>query len=208
MVATLRPGNLDERVVARAVTLLAGGGLVAVPTDSSWSVACDSGSREGIQRLKALKPGTVFTPTLVTSNLSQWNEFVALENREFREVKRWVPGPIVFIFLVRPGLRNPFGFKRPQLGLRLPIHPVPLALIEALGRPLFALTASKHWQKEAEEEYAEEALFEEARELDDLQGVGLVLDPGEALPRHLSTVVNWTETDPYLVRAGSVRWEP
>ena len=133
MVADIRPENIDQRVINQAVGLLVSGSLVAFPTDSSWSVACDSHSKDGVARLKKLKGTGVFTPTVLTDDLSQWNEFVDLDNASFRLVKRHVPGPTVFIFSARPSLRNPFALKRVEVGLRLPDHPVPRALVRALG---------------------------------------------------------------------------
>jgi tRNA A37 threonylcarbamoyladenosine synthetase subunit TsaC/SUA5/YrdC len=98
MLVDIRPGNLDQRILDQAASLLMQGKLVAFPTDSSWSVVCDSRSKEGIERLKTLKGTKTFTPTVLTDDLAQWNEFVDLGNAAFRLVKRCVPGPFVFIF--------------------------------------------------------------------------------------------------------------
>jgi tRNA threonylcarbamoyl adenosine modification protein (Sua5/YciO/YrdC/YwlC family) len=204
MVAEIRSGNLDQRVVDQASRFIQEGHLVAFPTDSSWSIVCDSTSKEGIERLRKLKGTKSFTPTVLTDDLSQWNEFVDLGNSDFRLVKRHVPGPFVFIFPARPSLRNPFGVKRVEVGLRLPDHPVPRAVVRTLGRPVFAITASRQlaepgWWDDA---FAQEYLFEEAWELDDLTDVVMVLDPGESQPKVLTTVVDLTNGAPSLVRQG------
>lgn len=204
MVTEIRQDNLDSRVLAKAVALWQAGGLVAFPTDSSWSVACDSQSKEGVARLKKLKgPGT-FTPAVLTSNLTQWNDFVDLDNGAFRVVKRHLPGPFVFIFPARPSLKNPFGMKRLEFGIRLPDHPVPRALVEALGRPVFAITASRQLSEPGwwDEAFAQEYLYEAAWELEGLEGVELILDPGDVQPKVLTTVVDFTDGTPILVRQG------
>ncbi len=204
MLALIRPGNLDQRVLTQAADLLSQGRLVAFPTDSSWSVACDSRSKEGVARLKKLKGLGSFTPAVLTDDLAQWNEFVDLDNAAFRLVKRHVPGPFVFIFPARPGLKNNFGLKRLEVGIRLPDHPVPRALVRALGRPLFGITASRQLSEPGwwDEAFAQEYLFEEAWQLEDLVGVELVLDPGEGQPKALTTVVDLTAGTPVLVRQG------
>lgn len=204
MLAPIRPDNLDHRVLAKAVTVLESGGLVAFPTDSSWSVACDSRSKEGVARLKKLKGTGTFTPAVLTSDLTQWNEFVDLDTAAFRVVKRHVPGPFVFIFPARPSLKNPFAMKRLEFGLRLPDHPVPRAVISALGRPVFAITACRQlsdpgWWDDA---FAQEYLYESAWELEELADVELILDPGEEQPKVLTTVVDFTSGSPVLVREG------
>jgi len=204
MLADIRPTNLDQRVLAQAAGLLTQGRLVAFPTDSSWSVACDSQSKDGIARLKKLKGLGSFTPAVLTDELSQWNDFVDLDNAAFRLVKRHVPGPFVFIFPARPGLKNQFGLKRLEVGLRLPDHPVPRALVRTLGRPVFAITASRQLSEPGwwDEAFAQEYLFEEAWQLEDLEGIDLVLDPGEDQPKALTTVVDLSEGVPVLLRQG------
>jgi len=204
MLADIRPTNMDQRVLDKAAETLANGQLVAFPTDSSWSVACDSRSKDGIARLKKLKGTGTFTPTVLTDELSQWNDFVDVDNGSFRLVKRHVPGPFVFIFPARPSLKNPFGLKRHEVGLRLPDHPVPRALVRTLGRPIFAITASRQLSEPGwwDDAFAQEYLFESAWQLEELEGVALILDPLEDQPKVLTTVVDLTSGEPVLVRNG------
>lgn len=204
MLLEIRQENLDQRVIVQAVDLLRQGRLVAFPTDSSWSIACDSRSKDGIERLKKLKGIKAFTPTVLTDELSQWNEFVDFGNAEFRLVKHYVPGPFVFIFPARTSLKNPFGLKRVEVGLRLPDHPVPRALVRTLERPVFAITASRQlaepgWWDDA---FAQEYLFESAWELEELPDISLILDPAEDQPKVLTTVIDLTNGPPVLIRQG------
>lgn len=204
MTVEIRPDSLDDRIVSRAASLLAQGKLVAFPTDSSWSVACDSESRDGVARLRRLKGTEKFTPTVLTDSLSQWDRFADVGNSAFRWVKRHVPGPFVFIFPARDSLKNPFGLKRREVGLRLPDHPVPRALVAAVGRPLYAITASRQLSEPGwwDDAFAQEYLFESAWELEALEGVELVLDPQEEQPKVLTTVIDLTGGEPALVRQG------
>jgi len=119
-------------------------------------------------------------------------------------VKRHVPGPFVFIFPARPSLKNPFGLKRVEVGLRLPDHPIPRAVVRTLGRPVFAITASRQLSEPGwwDDAFAQEYLFESAWELDDLEGVTLVLDPQDDQSKELTTVVDFTSGEPVLVRQG------
>jgi tRNA threonylcarbamoyl adenosine modification protein (Sua5/YciO/YrdC/YwlC family) len=209
IVLEIRPGSLDQRALDQAAGLLAEGRLVAFPTDSSWSVACDCRSKDGVARLKKLKGLGSFTPAVLTDDLSQWNEFVDLDNSAFRLVKRFVPGPFVFILPARPSLKNNFGMKRLEVGLRLPDHPVPRSLVRTLGRPIFGITASRHLSEPGwwDEAFAQDYLFEHAWELEDLEGVDLLLDPGEEQPKVLTTVVDLTDGTPILVRQGLGEWK-
>lgn len=209
MTADIHLSNLDPRIIQKSVRLLEEGKLVAFPTDSSWSIGCDSHSKEGISRLKALKATGTFTPTVVTDDLSQWNDLVDLDNRIFRLVKPYVPGPFVFILPARPSLRNPFGLKRSEFGLRLPDHPVPRTLVKTLGRPIFTITASRQLSEPGwwDDAFAQEYLFESGVELEELIGVELILDPLEDQSKELTTVVDLTGSEPRLVREGLGIWK-
>ncbi len=209
MLVEIRTTNLDSRILTKAADLLASGGLVAFPTDSSWSIVCDSRSKEGMAKLRKLKGPGSFTPAVLTDDLAQWNEFVDLDNAAYRLVKRSVPGPLVFIFPARPSLKNPFGLKRAEVGLRLPDHPVPRGIVRTLGRPVFGITASRQLSEPGwwDDAFAQEYLFEFAWELEGLEGLDLILDPGEDQPKLLTTVVDLTSGEPVLVRRGIGVWD-
>ena len=204
MIEYLHALNIDTRLLKRAATILNEGGLVAYPTDTSWSIGCSIQSRVGVAKLQKLKGGKSFTPTIMCREISQWSEFANVDTAQFRFVKPLVPGPFVFIFRSLGSFEKKFDIKRPAVGLRIPNHPVPLALIEALGHPLFSSTASRvmtdlGWWDSG---FAEENLFEYGYELEDIPGVDLILDHGDSLPKQLSTVLDLTEDEPRLIRQG------
>jgi tRNA threonylcarbamoyl adenosine modification protein (Sua5/YciO/YrdC/YwlC family) len=177
---------------------------VAFPTDTSWSVACDIQSRAGAEKLKKLKNTKDFTPTVMTTGFSQWNEFVDLDNRAYRFVKDYAPGPYVFVFPAKPNLKSALAAKRTEVGLRIPSHPVPLALIAALGRPLLSITCTRMFSEPGwwTDSFAQEYLFESGNELDDIEAIDVVLDTAEVLPKVLATVVDMTGDTPLLLRRG------
>ncbi len=204
MLATVYQDNIDDRLLAKAASLLAKGGLVAFPTDTSWSVACDIRSKEGTEKLRRLKNTVDFTPTIMTTGLSQWNEFVELDNRAYRFVKDYVPGPFVFVFPAKGNFKHHLPHKRLEVGLRVPGNPVPLALIAALGRPVFSITCTRKFSEPGwwTDAFAQEYLFEDGNELDDISAIDLILDNGESLPKVLATVVDMTGDLPLLLRRG------
>jgi len=144
MIEYIVPGNIDDRILARAARLLHGGGTVAIPTDTSWSIVCSMNSREGIKRLKVLsKEREERLFTLLCSDISQFGEFCSLDNTRFRLIKRLTPGPYVFILKTLLGTEKTLGLRRREIGIRLPDYPVPAALINALGCPLYGITAKR-----------------------------------------------------------------
>lgn len=210
MIEYIAAENIDDRVLERTVRSLEEGKLAAFPTDTSWAIACSLGSKEGIRRLKRIageRDEARFT--LICSKIAQIGDFCSLDNTRFRLVKRLVPGPYVFVLKTLLGTEKALDIKRKELGVRIPDHPVPLAIVESLGTPLYSVTAKRTMSDGDEGEFdaaAEEELFDGGWELEGIEGIDLVLDTGEDRPRLLSTVLNLTGDEIALIRAGAGEW--
>ena len=220
MIEYIVPGNINDRILVKAAEILGNGGTAAIPTDTSWSVVCSMNSREGIKRLKTLareKNESHFT--LLCSDISQFGEFCSLDNSRFRLIKRLTPGPYVFILTTLLGTEKTLGLRRREIGVRLPDYPIPLALINALGCPLYGITAKRNMLENFDsgnynlpEEsdplafYREETLFDGGWELEDIQGLDLVLDPGEDRNRIFSTVLDLSSGEIQVLRQGAGVW--
>jgi tRNA threonylcarbamoyl adenosine modification protein (Sua5/YciO/YrdC/YwlC family) len=224
MIEYVTPGNIDNRVLARAAAVLSGGGLLALPSDTTWITACSFHSREGMRRLRRLsgeRDERHFT--LLCSDISQFGEFCSLDNSRFRIIKRLAPGPYVFILKTLTGTGKALGLRRPELGVRIPNHPVPLAAIKAGGAPLYSITAKQsmragetdefrgHDPEEEETEtelprIPEEDLFESAWELEGIETLDLILDGGDDLTRTFSTILDMTGDEIRVLRRGAGPW--
>ncbi|MBU0927386.1 MAG: Sua5/YciO/YrdC/YwlC family protein [Spirochaetes bacterium] len=198
--------NPDARVLRRAASALSGGGLVAVPTDTSWSILCSIASKEGVARLKRLvEPGRDRPLTVMCSSIGQASELCELSTAAFRVMKRLVPGPYVFILPSTNRAARDFDLRRAELGMRIPDHRVPTGIIEALGCAVLSLTAKRSMLDPdlPPPEYPEEALFSGGWELEGLEGVDLILDPGEENERRLGTVLDLRTDEVSVVRLGA-----
>jgi tRNA threonylcarbamoyl adenosine modification protein (Sua5/YciO/YrdC/YwlC family) len=223
MIEYVVPMNIDDRVLAKAARLLEDGGLVVLPSDTSWNLVCSLKSPAGIKKLRKLsgeRDERHFT--LLCSDISQFGELCSLDNSRFRLIKRLSPGPYVFILKTLPGTEKALDIRRRETGVRIPGHPVPLALIKTLRAPLYSITAKKSMQGEnefvfAEEEGAdrsagelppipEEDLFEGGWELEGIDGVDMVIDDGEERERIFSTILDISGDEIKLVRSGAGPW--
>jgi tRNA threonylcarbamoyl adenosine modification protein (Sua5/YciO/YrdC/YwlC family) len=226
MIEYVVPGNIDDRVLERGARILREGGLAALPTDTSWSVVCSLMSREGIRKLRRLsgeRDERHFT--LLCADISQFGEFCSLDNTRFRLIKRLSPGPYVFILGTLLGteksLGSDRGLRRRELGVRLPAHPIPLALIKTLGAPLYSVTAKRGMiageeagggeeESSGEEDglppIREEELFEGGWELEAIEGLDLIIDGGEERPRIFSTILDLSAGEARLIRQGAGAW--
>jgi tRNA threonylcarbamoyl adenosine modification protein (Sua5/YciO/YrdC/YwlC family) len=221
MIEYLVSSNIDDRVLTRAARALEGGGLIALPTDTSWSLVCSLNSPAGIKKLRKLSGEREERHfTLLCSDISQFGELCSLDNSRFRLIKRLSPGPYVFILKTLLGTEKALDIRRREAGVRIPGHPVPLALIEALGHPLYSITAKKSMTEEQEflsddEEdkegtdlppIPEEDLFEGGWELDGINGVDMILDDGEERERIFSTILDISNEEIKLLRKGAGEW--
>ncbi|GHV11983.1 threonylcarbamoyl-AMP synthase [Spirochaetia bacterium] len=233
MIEYVVPGNIDDRILTRAVQILREGGLLALPTDTSWSLACSLKSKEGIKKLKALsgeRDERHFT--LLCSDISQFGEFCSLDNTRFRLIKRLSPGPYAFILKTLPGTEKALGLRRREAGIRIPGHPVPLALINLLEHPLYSVTAKQSMAAGYQGEFLddedtdaendavalppipehpaklppEENLFEGGWELEGIPGLDLILDGGEEQNRLFSTILDISGDEVKLIRRGAGPW--
>jgi tRNA threonylcarbamoyl adenosine modification protein (Sua5/YciO/YrdC/YwlC family) len=223
MIEYVAPFNIDDRVLARGAEILSSGGLLAFPTDTSWSIACSLKAREGIKRLKLLSGEREERHfTLLCADISQFGDFCSLDNTRFRLIKRLSPGPYVFILQTLLGTEKALGLRRRELGVRIPNHPIPLAVIRALTAPLYTITAKKSMIRGGAEADApetegspageilppipEEELFEGGWELLDIPGIDLILDGGEEQRRVFSTILDLTGGEARPLREGAGPW--
>ena len=229
MIEYIIPGNIDDRILAKAVHILKSGGTAAIPTDTSWSIVCSFNSREGIKRLKSIsKERDERYFTLLCSDISQFGELCSLDNSRFRLIKRLTPGPYVFILKTLPGTEKTLGLRRREIGVRLPDSPVPQALIQALECPLYGITAKRTmlagWIDDDDSEqtnnnddednapsdftafYREETMFDGGWEMEDIRGLDLILDPGEDQNRLFTTVLDISGDEIQLLRQGKGDW--
>jgi tRNA threonylcarbamoyl adenosine modification protein (Sua5/YciO/YrdC/YwlC family) len=214
MIEYIVPGNIDDRIIARAAKLLNEGGLAALPTDTSWSIVCSIRSREGVKKLKSIsgvRDERHFT--LLCSGISQFGEFCSMDNTRFRLIKRLAPGPYVFILKTLPGTEKALGLRRREIGVRLPNNPVPLSLIGALQCPLYSITAKREMAAgdggnsgDGDSFYREETLFEGGWELEDITGLDIILDSGEDRSRIFSTILDLIGDEVTMIRQGAGEW--
>jgi tRNA threonylcarbamoyl adenosine modification protein (Sua5/YciO/YrdC/YwlC family) len=223
MIEYVVPMNIDDRALAKAARVLENGGLVALPTDTSWSIVCSQKSPNGIKKLRKLsgeRDERHFT--LLCSGISQFGELCSLDNSRFRLINRLSPGPYVFILKTLLGTEKALDIRRKEVGVRIPDHPIPLALIDTLRQPLYSITAKKTMQdndsgNSSEEDepdedkpelppIPEDDLFEGGWELDGINGLDLILDGGEERERVFSTILDLSGDDVKLLRQGAGPW--
>lgn len=198
MIIEIHQETPEARKIEEVVQLLKRDGVVIIPTDSVYSFACALGSTKGLEkmaRLRDLKPSEA-NFSLICKDLSQMSGYVApLPQSVFKLMKRALPGP--FTFILDAGIRVPRIFRKSkkEVGIRIPDHAIPKAIIDVLGCPL--VVSSVHHDDEDIEYQTDPGLVHEkyAIKVDAVVAGGL---------GHIeaSTVIDCTGGDAKVVREG------
>jgi tRNA threonylcarbamoyl adenosine modification protein (Sua5/YciO/YrdC/YwlC family) len=196
----LHPDNPQPRLLKQAVAVIAGGGVVAVPTDSSYAIACHLDDKAAVDRLRQIRRvDDKHHLTLLCRDLSELANYARVDNKQYRLLKAVTPGPFTFILdATREVPRRVSHPQRKTIGLRVPDHRALQALLEAHGAPLLATTLIDPSDSEALNDP------EEIRERFQSQ-LAAVVGAGPC-PDQPTTVVDLTPMgtggDPVLVRQG------
>jgi tRNA threonylcarbamoyl adenosine modification protein (Sua5/YciO/YrdC/YwlC family) len=138
----IHPVNPQQRLIRQAAEQIRGGGLIVYPTDSGYAFGWHIGDRDAAERLQRIRQtGKDHNFTLVCRDLSEIATYARVENPTYRLLRAHTPGAYTFILQatreVPRRLQNP---KLQTVGIRVPDHPVPLALLAELGEPLMSST--------------------------------------------------------------------
>src|SRR5919206_2674404 len=138
----LHPDNPQPRLLKQAVAILNSGGVVAVPTDSSYAIACHLDDKAAADRLRQIRRvDEKHHLTLLCRDLSELANYARVDNRQYRLLKAITPGPFTFILdATREVPRRVSHPQRKTIGLRVPDHPALQALLEVHGAPLLSTT--------------------------------------------------------------------
>ena len=194
MIIELDPLHPEPRKIARAVAALEAGEVIAFPTDTVYAIGCDLHNRKAIERVYQLKRMKSDQPlAFVCHDLSDIAKWAIVENAQYRLLRRLLPGPYTFILDATREVPKVLLLKRKQVGIRVPDHPVPLALTEAFGRPIIVTTAGWHGQEPLVDPHEIDTEF---------PGLAMVLDAGAGgtVP---TTVVDLTGNQITVVREGA-----
>jgi tRNA threonylcarbamoyl adenosine modification protein (Sua5/YciO/YrdC/YwlC family) len=138
----VHPDNPQPRLLRQAVALLEQGGVLAVPTDSSYALAChldDKGAADRLRQIRGVDDKHHLT--LLCRDLSELASYARVDNRQYRLLKSATPGAYTFILeATREVPRRVSHPQRKTIGLRVPQHHALQALLALHGAPLLATT--------------------------------------------------------------------
>ena len=192
--------NPQPRLLKQAATLLSSGGILAVPTDSSYALVCRLDDKDAVDRIRRLRQiNDKHHLTLLCRDLSELASYAHVDNRQYRLLKLATPGAYTFILdATKEVPRRVSHPQRKTIGLRVPDRKGLQMLLELHGAPLLATTLIPPDETEPLNDP------QEIRERFEKQ-LNAIIDAG-ACPLEPTTVLDLTPMntggDPVVVREG------
>ena len=177
--------------------VLNNGGLIIIPTDSVYAIACAANQPKAVKKLTALKKNAIEKSnfSFLFSDLTMVSEYTKkLSKNHFKIMNKVLPGPFTFILQSNASVNKIFPGKK-TIGVRIPEHQVPQLLIRELGIPL--VTTSLHDDDVILDYITDPELIIEKW----LGKVDLIVDGGYG-NNEASTVLDCTGTGITMIRQG------
>jgi len=138
----VHPDNPQPRLLKQAVALLERGGVLAVPTDSSYALVCHLDDKAAVEHMRRIREvDDKHHLTLMCRDLSELANYAKVDNRQYRLLKAATPG--AYTFILEATKEVPRRVSHPQrktIGLRVPLNRTLLDLLALHGAPVLATT--------------------------------------------------------------------
>ena len=195
------PEAPQRDAIDEAAKWIRAGQVVAIPTDTLYGLAADPFNAEAIARVFEVKGRAAERALpLIDADARQ----IALHLGQLppvavRLADRFWPGPLTMLMPAAPSLSRDLTGGTGKVGVRIPADPIARAVCAACGRPVTATSAN------VSGEPAAATPDEVERSLGDR--IEFLLDAGPTRGGAPSTILDVTEGEPRLVRAGAIPWD-
>jgi L-threonylcarbamoyladenylate synthase len=190
--------TLSRAEIERAASLLRAGRLVAFPTETVYGLGANALDEAAVRRIYEVKGRPSTSPIIVHVSSVEMAQTVVAEWPPKAQLlaKSYWPGPLTLILKKQPAISTVITAGLDTVGVRMPSHPVALALIEAAQLPIAAPSANRFAQlSPTTAEHVREGLGDR---------VDYILDGGPCTVGIESTVLSLIEGEPLLLRPGGV----
>jgi len=192
------PVNPDMKIIRAAADAIRDGGLVIFPTETVYGLAADALNEKAVKHVFEAKGRFDKQPLPVQvgsiDDVQKAAEYIPENARRLAEL--YWPGPLTLVLVKNASLPTSVTGGKETVGVRVPDHPVALALAKEVGSPIVATSANMSGDPAPKN--AEEAIREVGNE------VSVVLDAGRSQLGVASTVVDVSVVPPKILRHGTI----
>jgi len=190
-----------QQQVEAAISILKQGGIVAFPTDTVYGLGAGANIPQGVERVYQVKerPQNMALPLLLahTSQISEVAELVP--HVAWLLADKFLPGALTIVLYKAKSVSDIITAGGRTVAIRVPAHPVPVALAQGLGAPIVGTSANlsgKPSALTAGEVYSQFG-----------DNIDLVIDGGRCPGGIESTIVDVTGETPVILREGAISRE-
>jgi len=194
------PSDIQEQV-ERGISILKQGGLVAFPTDTVYGLGAGANNQQAVARVYRVKerPQNIALPLLL-ANVSQIGEVAEpVPPIAWLLAHNFLPGALTMVLPKSNSVRDIVTAGGITVAVRVPAHPIPIALAEGLGAPIVGTSANVSGKLSALT--ADEVYSQFGSKID------LVIDGGRCPGGRESTIIDVTGEEPIILREGAISRE-
>jgi tRNA threonylcarbamoyl adenosine modification protein (Sua5/YciO/YrdC/YwlC family) len=194
MIIKINPQNPQQRLIRKVADILKEGGVIAYPTDTIYGLGGDPFQKDAIERIHRLKKHSKNKRlSIICADLKDISKYAHVPDYAYRIMRSLIPGPYTFILEATKVVPKIMLTNQKTVGIRVPHHTIPLALVKELGHPIITTSVTK----------PDESLYNEPDEIDQLfsKTLDVVIDGGTIVAEH-SSIIDFTEDHPQILRIG------
>ncbi len=182
---------VDEKVINKAIDVLAGGGVVLYPTDTVYGLGANIFDNKAVRNVFNIKQRSLLKPlSILVSNTDAISVVSTISIHQKKVLEKYLPGPYTFILKKSPIVPRVVTSGSVHVGVRVPENEIACRLAS-----LFPITTTSANLSDME------VLSNPSDILDQLGcEVDLVIDVGELKQNKASTIVDLTTKEPNFVR--------
>lgn len=194
MLININPKNPQPRLIAKVAEALEEGATIAYPTDTYYGIGCDIMNKKATGKIYRLKQRNQKKPfSFICSDLTNISQYAKVSNYAYKTMKRLLPGPYTFVLEGSKLVPKMMLTAQKTAGIRVPNHPICLALVKKFGRPILSTSATLPGGEILSDG---PAIFEALG-----NQIDIVIDGGP-VPGRPSSMVSLIGDSPEVIRAG------
>jgi L-threonylcarbamoyladenylate synthase len=190
-----------QKQVEMGISILKQGGLVAYPTDTVYGLGAGVNIPQAVERVYKVKerPSGMALPLLL-ADISQIREVAEpVPPIAWILASKFLPGALTIVLLKSKSVPDIVTVGGKTVAIRIPAHPVPVALVRGLGMPIVGTSANLSGKPSALT--ADEVYSQFGNKVD------LIIDGGKCLGGRESTIIDVTGEVPKVLREGAISRE-
>lgn len=197
----LHPVTPHQKRIFEITDHLKNDAILLFPTDTQYALACSYSNKKGIERIRKIRQlKNDHLLTLICDSLSGISRFARLGDYQFKIIKRLIPGPYTFVLPATKEVpKLLLNSRRQTIGFRVPDYAICEKIVEEFGVPLIACTA-RHPDFEGDTGNGTDDRLELFRRFE--KQVDLIVDNEQELTTKQSTIVDMSDDNPVVIRAG------